>query len=60
VVLIIDFLRYLYFLAPSSEDVVTVTGSSTIKAMPDLIGVYYTIQTKGKTSEEEKMRTMKF
>jgi hypothetical protein len=36
----------------TSNDVVTVTGLSTIKATPDLIGVYFTIETKGATSAE--------
>ncbi|MCK9568088.1 SIMPL domain-containing protein [Candidatus Pacearchaeota archaeon] len=36
----------------TSNDVVTVTGLSTIKATPDLVGVYFTIETKGTTSAE--------
>jgi uncharacterized protein YggE len=35
-----------------SENSVTVQGISTIKAMPDVISVYITIETKGATSSE--------
>jgi uncharacterized protein YggE len=35
---------------PVSKNVITVEGSSIVKATPDLITVYYTIETKGSTS----------
>jgi uncharacterized protein len=35
---------------PVSKNVITVEGTSTVKATPDLITVYYTIETKGSTS----------
>lgn len=37
---------------PSSKNSVTVQGTSTLKAMPDLVSVYITIQTNGTTSAE--------
>lgn len=40
--------------APISKDVVTVDGTSTIKVEPNLITVYFTIETKGQTSVEAK------
>jgi uncharacterized protein len=39
---------------PASKNVITVQGTSTIKATPDWITVYYTIETKGATSAEAK------
>jgi uncharacterized protein YggE len=39
---------------PSSGNTVTVQGVSTIKALPDVISVYFTIETKNKTSVEAK------
>jgi len=38
----------------SGKNSVTVEGISTVKALPDLISVYFTIETKGKTSIEAK------
>ncbi|MEK6833659.1 MAG: SIMPL domain-containing protein [Nanoarchaeota archaeon] len=37
-----------------TKNVVTVEGISTLKALPDVISVYFTIETKGKTSVEAK------
>ena len=51
VILVILFLKPA---SPYSGKTVTVEGSSTIKATPDLIGVYFTIQTKNQTSSEAK------
>jgi uncharacterized protein len=39
---------------PASGKSVTVEGVSTIKALPDVISVYFSIETKGKTSAEAK------
>jgi len=39
---------------PSSGKSITVEGLSTVKALPDVISVYLTIETKGKTSVEAK------
>ena len=39
---------------PSSKDTVAVQGTATIEATPDLISVYYNIETKGDTSSEAK------
>lgn len=52
VVLLIAFSGMFMFSDMTSKDVVTVNGMATIKATPDLIGVYYTIETKGATSAE--------
>ncbi len=52
VVLLIALSAMFLFTESTSRDVVTVTGMSVIKATPDLIGVYYTIETKGATSAE--------
>lgn len=52
VVLLISLSAMFLFSDSTSRDVVTVNGISTIKATPDLIGVYYTIETKGTTSAE--------
>ena len=37
-----------------SQNTVNVDGMATVKAMPDVIGVYFNIQTKGDTSVEAK------
>jgi uncharacterized protein YggE len=54
VILIIALLALNTFnsIVPSSKNSVTVEGISTIKAMPDLISVYFNIETKGNTSAE--------
>jgi hypothetical protein len=56
VVLLIAILALTQFgsLLPSSKNSVTVEGISTVKALPDVISVYFTIETKGKTSVEAK------
>jgi hypothetical protein len=36
----------------SSENTVSVSGQSTLEVMPDLIGVYFTIDTQGATSND--------
>lgn len=54
VVLLIAFSAMFMFSDFTSKDVVSVTGTSTIKATPDLVGVYFTIETKGDTSAEAK------
>jgi len=38
---------------PSSKTI-SVTGESTQKVMPDLVGIYFTIETSAKTSQEAK------
>lgn len=52
VVLLIAVLALVVFQPNSTSNVVTVQGTATIKATPDLITVYYTIETKGATSTE--------
>lgn len=55
VVLLIAILYLFVFnsvISPSTGNSVTVEGISTIKAMPDLISVYITIESKGATSSE--------
>lgn len=53
VVLLIAVIALFAFQSPSSN-VITVQGVSTIKATPDLITVYYSIETKGNTSAQAK------
>ena len=53
VILLVAILA-LVTLSPVSKNVITVEGTSTIKATPDLITVYYNIETKGATSVEAK------
>jgi len=38
--------------APSQENKISVNGVSSIKAVPDLVGVYFNVETKADTSEE--------
>jgi hypothetical protein len=52
VVLLIAVSAMLMFSSSTTKDVVTVNGMATIKATPDLVGVYFTIETKGTTSAE--------
>ena len=55
VILIIALFALISFnrvVGPSSEDTVHVEGMATIKAMPDLIGIYFNVETKGNTSAE--------
>ena len=56
VVLIIAILAISRFggVNPASGKSVTVEGVSTIKALPDVISVYFSIETKGTTSAEAK------
>jgi uncharacterized protein len=52
VLLIAVSAMYMFSGFSTSNDVVTVNGMATIKATPDLVGVYFTIETKGTTSAE--------
>ena len=56
VILIIALLALntLNSIVPSSGKTVTVEGVATIKALPDVTSVYFTIETKGATSVEAK------
>ncbi|HPD81752.1 MAG TPA: SIMPL domain-containing protein [Candidatus Pacearchaeota archaeon] len=56
VILIIALLALNTFnsIVPSSGKTVTVEGVATIKALPDVTSVYFTIETKGATSVEAK------
>jgi len=56
VVLIIAILALTTFsgIVPNSKNSVTVQGSAQIKATPDLVSVYYDIETTGKTASEAK------
>lgn len=56
VVLIIAILALVVFNPSylSGKNSVTVEGASTVKALPDVISVYFTIETKGATSVEAK------
>jgi len=52
VILIIAFAFLLRFQPASSENSVNVQGNAVVKAMPDLISIYFNIETKGNTSAE--------
>jgi|SRR3989344_1732705 len=54
VILVIALLALFAFRSaiPGSNNSVTVQGISSVKAMPDIISVYFSIQTEGKTSSE--------
>ena len=39
-------------LNPPHENTISVSGESTINVMPDLIGIYFSVDTKGATSKE--------
>lgn len=39
-------------LNPSYKNTISVSGMSTVKAMPDIIGVYFNVDTQGTTSNE--------
>lgn len=56
VVLIIAVLALTTFnnVVPSQKNTVTVQGSAMVKAMPDLVSVYYDIETKGTTASEAR------
>lgn len=56
VVLLIAILALTTFnnIIPSSDNTVTVQGNAQVKATPDLITVYYNIETLGKTASEAK------
>jgi uncharacterized protein len=56
VVLIVAILALTTFssVVPSSKNSVTVEGVSTVKALPDVISIYFSIETKGTTSVQAK------
>jgi hypothetical protein len=54
VILIIAFGAFYFFTNSSSDNSVSVQGMSTIKAVPNLVSVYFNIETKGTTSSEAK------
>lgn len=54
VVLAIALSALFMFKPTTSEDTVSVEGIAMVKAMPDEIGVYFNIETKGETSSEAK------
>jgi uncharacterized protein len=54
VLLIAVFAIYKFGSGVSTGNSVTVEGVSTVKALPDVISVYFSIDTTGKTSVEAK------
>lgn len=54
VILIIALSALFLFKPMSSQNTVSVEGIATVSAMPDEIGVYFNIETKGDTSSEAK------
>jgi len=54
VILIVALSAIFMFKPASSQNTLSVEGIATVKAMPDEIGVYLNIETKGETSSEAK------
>lgn len=57
VILIIAILAILTMSGNSTDNRVNVDGIATVKAMPDLVGVYFNIESKADTSIEAKDKT---
>lgn len=53
-IIIVAILGFLFFSPTNTQNTVTVNGQATIKAIPDLVGVYFNVETQGKTSKEAK------
>lgn len=51
-VIVLSLLGYIIFSSGSPSNTVTGNGQATIKAMPDLVRVYFNVETKGDTSKE--------
>ncbi len=49
--IVISFLGFSFF-GNSSQNTITVNGQAQVKAVPDLVGVYFNVQTNAKTSAE--------
>jgi uncharacterized protein YggE len=45
---------FLYWKSANPETTINVNGDATIKAIPDVISVYFNVQTNGTTAEEAK------
>ncbi|HLC87089.1 MAG TPA: SIMPL domain-containing protein [Candidatus Nanoarchaeia archaeon] len=42
--------------SPFKRDTISVTGNSKVEAMPDIVTVYFNVQTSGKTTEEASQK----
>jgi uncharacterized protein YggE len=51
-VILLAVLAVIYFKYNSTDNTITVNGQATAKVAPDLITVYFNVQTKGTTSKE--------
>ncbi len=51
VVLILVITGIVYFRSTSGENTIQINGQSTVKAVPDLITVYFSVSTEGTTSK---------
>jgi uncharacterized protein YggE len=51
-VIILTIIGIVYFNSTSTSDTIQVNGQATSKVSPDLISVYFNVQTKGATSKE--------
>ena len=51
-IIIVALIVVLALKNPFSGNTITVSGSATIDAMPNLVGIYFNIQTSGETTEE--------
>lgn len=57
VIILIAIIALLVLSPTSNEDRVNVDGVATLKAMPDLIGIYFNIESKADTSSKAKDMT---
>ncbi len=51
-ILVIALILVFAFKSPSSKNTINVEGTATIDAMPNLIGIYFNVQTSGDTTAE--------
>jgi len=51
-VIVITLIGFMTFNSSSTSNTVTGNGQAVVDATPDLVGVYFTVQTEGDTSEE--------
>ena len=54
IVALIVYFAFMKIVPQNYSDTVNVQGSGVVKAVPDLITIYYNIDTQGTTSKEAK------
>ena len=53
-VIILALIGFMFVNSLSSANTITTTGEASIKVMPDLVGVYFNVETKAATGQEAK------